>query len=136
MCYNKIVYLQNLCHKWGARLTPSEIAEKVKHFFKYYSINRHKMTVLTPSYHAEVKNKKPLHKIHNSFLNLLLLLLLLLLFYRAIRPRIIGLIWGNFCTIQDGLFNFAKLMSWQRRFKRPRNHLIFRKKKNRKMIFL
>ncbi|GAB4834612.1 hypothetical protein Ancab_032875 [Ancistrocladus abbreviatus] len=44
---------KNLCFKWGSRLTPSEIAEKVKHFFKYYSINRHKMTVLTPSYHAE-----------------------------------------------------------------------------------
>ncbi|XP_042413861.1 glutamine-dependent NAD(+) synthetase-like [Zingiber officinale] len=44
---------QNLCHKWCGRLTPSEVAEKVKHFFKYYSINRHKMTVLTPSYHAE-----------------------------------------------------------------------------------
>ncbi|KAF8380004.1 hypothetical protein HHK36_027473 [Tetracentron sinense] len=44
---------QNLCYKWGGRLTPSEVADKVKHFFKYYSINRHKMTVLTPSYHAE-----------------------------------------------------------------------------------
>ncbi|OIW09899.1 hypothetical protein TanjilG_32048 [Lupinus angustifolius] len=44
---------QNLCYRWGARLTPSQVAEKVKHFFKYYSINRHKMTVLTPSYHAE-----------------------------------------------------------------------------------
>ncbi|KAH7863875.1 hypothetical protein Vadar_022944 [Vaccinium darrowii] len=44
---------KNLCYKWGASLTPSEIADKVKHFFKYYSINRHKMTVLTPSYHAE-----------------------------------------------------------------------------------
>ncbi|XWS48771.1 hypothetical protein CRYUN_Cryun13aG0104800 [Craigia yunnanensis] len=44
---------KNLCYKWGARLTPSEVADKVKHFFKYYSINRHKMTVLTPSYHAE-----------------------------------------------------------------------------------
>ena len=29
----------------------------MKHFFKYYSINRHKMTVLTPSYHAEVLHK-------------------------------------------------------------------------------
>lgn len=46
--------LQNLCYRWGARLTPLEVADKVKHFFKYYSINRHKMTVLTPSYHAEV----------------------------------------------------------------------------------
>ncbi|KAK1382348.1 Glutamine-dependent NAD(+) synthetase [Heracleum sosnowskyi] len=44
---------QNLCHKWGGRLSPSQVAEKVKFFFKYYSINRHKMTVLTPSYHAE-----------------------------------------------------------------------------------
>ncbi|OAY56311.1 glutamine-dependent NAD(+) synthetase [Manihot esculenta] len=44
---------ENLCYKWGSRLTPLEVANKVKHFFKYYSINRHKMTVLTPSYHAE-----------------------------------------------------------------------------------
>ncbi|KAK6947955.1 NAD/GMP synthase [Dillenia turbinata] len=44
---------KNLCFKWGARLTPAEVADKVKYFFKYYSINRHKMTVLTPSYHAE-----------------------------------------------------------------------------------
>ncbi|CAI0430863.1 unnamed protein product [Linum tenue] len=48
-----VVMLQNLCFRWGSTLTPSEVAEKVKHFFKYYSINRHKMTVLTPSYHAE-----------------------------------------------------------------------------------
>ncbi|KAI3453349.1 hypothetical protein Pfo_010012 [Paulownia fortunei] len=41
---------QNLCYKWGTKLTPAEIADKVKHFFKYYSANRHKMTVLTPSY--------------------------------------------------------------------------------------
>ncbi|XP_035773682.1 glutamine-dependent NAD(+) synthetase-like [Anopheles albimanus] len=32
---------------------PKEIADKVKHFFRCYAINRHKMTVLTPSYHAE-----------------------------------------------------------------------------------
>ncbi|CAN6180172.1 unnamed protein product [Urochloa humidicola] len=44
---------QNLCHSWCGRLSPSEVADKVKHFFKYYAINRHKMTVLTPSYHAE-----------------------------------------------------------------------------------
>ncbi|XP_020106618.1 glutamine-dependent NAD(+) synthetase isoform X1 [Ananas comosus] len=44
---------QNLCHRWCGRLSPSEVADKVKYFFKYYSINRHKMTVLTPSYHAE-----------------------------------------------------------------------------------
>ncbi|CAN1254591.1 Glutamine-dependent NAD(+) synthetase [Linum perenne] len=45
--------VQNLCYRWGSKLTPLEVADKVKHFFKYYSINRHKMTVLTPSYHAE-----------------------------------------------------------------------------------
>ncbi|KAI3386640.1 hypothetical protein SNEBB_002310 [Seison nebaliae] len=28
-------------------------SEKVKRFFYYYSINRHKMTIMTPSYHAE-----------------------------------------------------------------------------------
>ncbi|GAB4834610.1 hypothetical protein Ancab_032873 [Ancistrocladus abbreviatus] len=52
-CITSFPFLQNLCFKWGSILTPSEIAEKVKQFFKYYSINRHKMTVLTPSYHAE-----------------------------------------------------------------------------------
>ncbi|RHY34828.1 hypothetical protein DYB32_000642 [Aphanomyces invadans] len=34
-------------------LSPLEIAAKVKRFFFYYGINRHKMTTLTPSYHAE-----------------------------------------------------------------------------------
>ncbi|XP_050532242.1 glutamine-dependent NAD(+) synthetase [Daktulosphaira vitifoliae] len=38
---------------WGDQFTPEQIAEKVKHFFRCYAINRHKMTVLTPSYHAE-----------------------------------------------------------------------------------
>jgi NAD+ synthase (glutamine-hydrolysing) len=32
---------------------PNVVADKVKHFFRCYAINRHKMTVLTPSYHAE-----------------------------------------------------------------------------------
>lgn len=32
-------------------LTPLEIAERVKRFFFYYGINRHKTTVLPPSYH-------------------------------------------------------------------------------------
>ena len=30
-----------------------EIGEKVKRFFRFYAINRHKMTVLTPAVHAE-----------------------------------------------------------------------------------
>lgn len=41
-----------LVHEWD-HLTPTQVAEKVKRFFYYYSINRHKMTVITPSYHAE-----------------------------------------------------------------------------------
>ena len=34
-------------------LTPAAVATKVKDFFTFYSINRHKMTTITPSYHAE-----------------------------------------------------------------------------------
>ncbi|KAJ1982391.1 glutamine-dependent NAD(+) synthetase [Dimargaris verticillata] len=42
-----------LLHEWGPSFAPSEIAIKVKRFFFYYAINRHKMTTLTPAYHAE-----------------------------------------------------------------------------------
>ncbi|AMD19745.1 HCL406Wp [Eremothecium sinecaudum] len=42
-----------LLHEWTPTLTPYQIADKVKNFFYYYAINRHKQTVLTPSYHAE-----------------------------------------------------------------------------------
>jgi len=31
----------------------TEVAEKVKRFFRFYAINRHKLTTLTPAYHAE-----------------------------------------------------------------------------------
>eukprot|EP00924_Labyrinthula_sp_SR-Ha-C_P001212 maker-scaffold_7-snap-gene-17.31-mRNA-1 protein AED:0.02 eAED:0.03 QI:0/0.5/0.4/1/1/1/5/515/747 len=34
-------------------LSARTIAEKVKRFFRFYSINRHKMTVITPSVHME-----------------------------------------------------------------------------------
>ena len=34
-------------------LCPGDIADKVKTFFKKYAINRHKMTTVTPAYHAE-----------------------------------------------------------------------------------
>lgn len=54
----EVLFRQNLCIRWHGRLTPSEVAQKVKDFFKYYSINRHKMTTLTPSYHAEVCTSK------------------------------------------------------------------------------
>ncbi|CAI8045833.1 Glutamine-dependent NAD(+) synthetase [Geodia barretti] len=42
-----------LVHLWGDKLTPAEVAVKVKHFFRCYGINRHKTTVLPPCYHAE-----------------------------------------------------------------------------------
>ncbi|KAL9587904.1 MAG: hypothetical protein Q9203_003282 [Teloschistes exilis] len=54
---------QRLVHEWSDErprtadetapaLTPREVAEKVKRFFHYYAINRHKMTTLTPSLHS------------------------------------------------------------------------------------
>ena len=43
---------ERLLYKWP-HLQPRFVAEKVKRFFYYYSVNRHKMTTLTPSYHAE-----------------------------------------------------------------------------------
>lgn len=56
---------QRLSHEWSIdrprrdddedeapRLEPGEIAVKVKKFFHYYAINRHKMTTLTPSLHC------------------------------------------------------------------------------------
>ncbi|KAJ7890630.1 hypothetical protein B0H14DRAFT_2690144 [Mycena olivaceomarginata] len=42
-----------LVHEWGSYLSPLQIAEKVKLFFFEHARNRHKMTTLTPSYHAE-----------------------------------------------------------------------------------
>ena len=38
---------------WGTSMSPANIADKVKMFFRKYAINRHKMTVVTPAYHAE-----------------------------------------------------------------------------------
>jgi NAD+ synthase (glutamine-hydrolysing) len=34
-------------------MTSKEVATKVKNFYRFYAINRHKMTTMTPSYHAE-----------------------------------------------------------------------------------
>ncbi|KAJ2743790.1 glutamine-dependent NAD(+) synthetase [Coemansia sp. BCRC 34301] len=41
-----------LLHTWQG-MEAGRVAEKVKRFFYYYSVNRHKMTTLTPAYHAE-----------------------------------------------------------------------------------
>ncbi|MCA9968672.1 MAG: NAD(+) synthase, partial [Anaerolineales bacterium] len=43
---------ETLVYEWD-HLPPREVAEKVKRFFYHYAANRHKMTVLTPAYHAE-----------------------------------------------------------------------------------
>ncbi|KAJ3136153.1 glutamine-dependent NAD(+) synthetase [Physocladia obscura] len=40
-----------LVGQWSSMLSPSAVAEKVKKFFRYYAINRHKTTILPPSYH-------------------------------------------------------------------------------------
>lgn len=41
-----------LQHLWSG-VAASVVAEKVKHFWRMYAINRHKLTTLTPAYHAE-----------------------------------------------------------------------------------
>lgn len=43
---------EKLCHVWNT-ISPAQVASQVKRFFFFYSVNRHKLTVLTPSYHAE-----------------------------------------------------------------------------------
>ena len=43
---------EKLVQEWD-HLPARDVADKVKRFFRYYAINRHKMTTLTPAYHAE-----------------------------------------------------------------------------------
>ena len=57
-----------LTHLWREKCTPEETARKVKLFFRYYAINRHKMTVLTPSYHAETYSPDDNRFDHRPFL--------------------------------------------------------------------
>lgn len=49
-------------------LCPLQVADKVKHFFRCYSINRHKMTTMTPSYHAETYSPDDNRYDHRQFL--------------------------------------------------------------------
>ena len=49
--YSMFIKLLDL---WRNYCSPAQIAAKVKYFFTSHSINRHKMTTLTPSMHAEV----------------------------------------------------------------------------------
>jgi NAD+ synthase (glutamine-hydrolysing) len=50
--HGPVSMFRRLLHVWHS-LTPGAIAAKVKRFFFYYAVNRHKMTTITPSYHAE-----------------------------------------------------------------------------------
>ena len=62
-----VAMFERLLVKWShlpARLT----ADKVKRFFKFYAINRHKATVLTPSYHAEAYGVDDNRFDHRQFL--------------------------------------------------------------------
>ncbi|KAL9649390.1 hypothetical protein ABK040_014301 [Willaertia magna] len=47
---------QKLAFEWRDRCSVKQVSDKVKHFFRCYAINRHKMTVLTPSYHSQEYN--------------------------------------------------------------------------------
>ncbi|CAH0560685.1 unnamed protein product [Brassicogethes aeneus] len=57
-----------LVQTWSKDYTAKQVAEKVKHFFRCYAINRHKMTVLTPSYHAEAYSPDDNRFDHRPFL--------------------------------------------------------------------
>jgi NAD+ synthase (glutamine-hydrolysing) len=47
-----VTMFEKLVQEWQD-IPVATVAEKVKKFWFYYSINRHKMTTLTPAYHAE-----------------------------------------------------------------------------------
>ena len=57
-----------LLESWYDRLTPKQIADKVKYFFVKYAINRHKMTIVTPSYFAETYSPDDNRFDHRQFL--------------------------------------------------------------------
>ncbi|KAK7065400.1 Glutamine-dependent NAD(+) synthetase [Halocaridina rubra] len=57
-----------LVHLWSDWCSPKDVAEKVKFFFRMYSVNRHKMTVLTPAYHAEAYSPDDHRFDHRQFL--------------------------------------------------------------------
>lgn len=54
-CGPKAMFMK-LYHEWSQppyNYSAEVIADKVKRFYFFYAINRHKMTTMTPSYHAE-----------------------------------------------------------------------------------
>jgi len=50
--FGPVAMFKKLTQVWQ-HLKIDEVATKVKRFFRFYSINRHKMTVMTPSIHGE-----------------------------------------------------------------------------------
>lgn len=57
-----------LVHLWNDRYTPVQVAEKVERFFRLYSMNRHKSTILTPAYYAESYSPDDHRYDHRQFL--------------------------------------------------------------------
>jgi NAD+ synthase (glutamine-hydrolysing) len=47
---------QQLLSRWRGEKTPADIAQVVKKFHYFYGINRHKMSTMTPAYHAGKTN--------------------------------------------------------------------------------
>ncbi|GAM22828.1 hypothetical protein SAMD00019534_060030 [Acytostelium subglobosum LB1] len=62
-----VTMFERLVAEWS-HLTPNVVAEKVKRFFYYYAINRHKMTTITPAYHAEAYSPDDNRYDHRPFL--------------------------------------------------------------------
>ncbi|CEF69535.1 Glutamine-dependent NAD(+) synthetase [Strongyloides ratti] len=57
-----------LSQLWGNKMTQEEVADKVKLFYRRYAINRHKSTVLTPSYHVTTYSNDDHRNDHRPFL--------------------------------------------------------------------
>ncbi|XP_058798642.1 glutamine-dependent NAD(+) synthetase isoform X2 [Phymastichus coffea] len=66
-CAGPLSMFCQLVHTWN-HLSPKEVADKVKHFYRCYAINRHKMTILTPSCHAETYSPDDNRFDHRQFL--------------------------------------------------------------------
>ncbi|XP_054002017.1 glutamine-dependent NAD(+) synthetase isoform X1 [Hylaeus anthracinus] len=66
-CAGPFMMFCRLVHMWE-KCSPKEVADKVKHFYRWYAINRHKMTILTPSCHAETYSPDDNRFDHRPFL--------------------------------------------------------------------
>ena len=62
-----VAMFERLLAIWTDR-SAEEVADKVKRFFRTYAANRHKMTTLTPAYHAEAYSPDDHRYDHRQFL--------------------------------------------------------------------